>query len=381
VGPFSLIFWFSGLILLWTFAGYPLAVNILSRIHSKHWQKRPFTGSVSMIIAAYNEEEVIRGKVNNCLALDFTPAKAEIIIVSDGSTDKTNAILSEFIGRSERLRIITYPRRAGKANALNLAVTHANGEILIFGDANVLVHEKSCQHLLAPFADPDVGVVCGHVLVRPRGTQEVAGESLYMRFEAALQRAEALLGSMVGVDGALFAMRRELFRPLAPGTILDDFSLSMEAPLAGQRIVYEKDALAVEEVVPSAANEFKRKVRIVAGGYQFLVDFLRSKRSFRAGMWFTFFSHKILRWLAPFFLFIILITNAFIVGDYGYRLFFLAQILFYLLAGIGFLKKELRLNYLFYLPYFFCVVNLAAFQGFFRFLALRQQALWDKVER
>jgi cellulose synthase/poly-beta-1,6-N-acetylglucosamine synthase-like glycosyltransferase len=375
------LFWFSGLILFWAFIGYPLAVNILSRIYAKTWQKGPYTGSVSMIIAAHNEEEVIRGKVDNCMALDFTPAKAEIIIVSDGSTDKTNAILSEFEGRSERLRIITYPRRAGKANALNLAVTQANGEILIFGDANVMAHEKGCQHLLAPFADPDVGVVCGHVLVRPRGTQEVAAEGLYMRFEAAVQLAEALLGSMVGVDGALFAMRRELFRPLAPETILDDFSLSMEAPLAGQRIVYEQDALAVEEVVPSAANEFKRKSRIVAGGWQFLKDFFKSGRSLSLGMWCAFISHKILRWLGPFFLLSLLITNLFLLGTSSYRLLFGSQMLFYLLAAVGFAIKALRRNFIVYLPYYFCVVNLAAMQGFLRFLFNGQKAMWSKVDR
>jgi len=376
-----LFFWLSFLLLGWTFAGYPLAVAALARFFPRPWQKKEFAGSVSMIIAAHNEEEVIRDKVENCLALDLGAAEAEIFIVSDGSTDKTNDILDEFVNRSERLRIITYHPRAGKANALNVAVAESRGEILVFGDANVMVGEKSCRSLLAPFADPEVGVVCGRVLVRARGEAEVAGESLYMKYEAAVQQAEALLGSMVGVDGALFAMRRSLFSPLRPEIVLDDFTLSMRAPVAGQRIVYEKDAVAVEEVVPSAANEFKRKARIVAGGYQYLAGFLRSGSSFSAEMWFAFISHKLLRWLAPFLLLLLFFANLFLLKSPPYAVLFAGQTIFYLLAVLGFLIKELRKNYLIYLPYYFCVVNFAAFQGFFRFLALRQQALWDKVAR
>lgn len=202
-----------------------------------------------------------------------------------------------------------------------------------------------------------------------------------MKYEAAVQEAEALLGSMVGVDGALFAMRRDLFRTLTPETILDDFTLSMQAPVRGQRIVYEKAAEAVEEVVPSAENEFKRKGRIVAGGYQFLADFLKSGDSLNPGMWFAFISHKVLRWLAPFLLLTFFATNIFLITIPLYLWLFAAQSCFYLLALLGFLKKELRRNYLVYLPYYFCVVNLAAFQGFFRFRSARQQAIWEKVER
>jgi len=381
MGFADLVLWISLLLLFWTFAGYPLTVVGLARFFARPWRRETYSGSVSMVIAAHNEEEVIRDKVENSLKLDFGPANSEILFVSDGSTDKTNNILAEFANSSERMRTLAYQPRAGKANALNVGVAQARGEILIFGDANVMVGEKSCQTLLSPFADPEVGAVCAHVLVRARGDQEVAGESLYMKYEAAVQRAEALLGCMVGVDGALFAMRRNLFHPLAPEIILDDFTLSMHAPLAGQRIVYEEEALAVEDVVPSAANEFKRKARIVAGGYQYLADFLKQDRRLSARMWLFFISHKILRWQAPFLLLILLGANLFLLGDARYLLLFEGQALFYLLAGLGFLSKKLRTNYLLYLPYYFCVVNLAALQGFFRFLALREQALWEKVER
>lgn len=202
-----------------------------------------------------------------------------------------------------------------------------------------------------------------------------------MRYEAVVQRAEAMLHSMVGVDGALFAIRRDLFRPLPQGIVLDDFMLSMQAPAARLRIVYAKEAEAVEEVVPSAKNEFKRKARIVAGGYQFLAPFARSGRTLSPGMWFALFSHKILRWLAPFFLLTLLVVNILLFDIASYRWLLAAQCVFYLLAALGFVIESLRRTYLIYLPYYFVVVNAAAFQGFFRFLAIREHVLWEKVER
>ncbi len=334
-----------------------------------------------MIIAAYNEEDVIREKMENCLNLDFGSADAEIIIVSDGSTDNTNAILKEFSEVSPRIRIITYQPRAGKPNALNMGVSKSRGQILIFSDANVMVGEGSCRTLLTPFADPTVGVVCGRVLVRDCGDREIAGESLYMKYEGVVQRASAQFWSMVGVDGALYAMRRDLFQPLAPSIILDDLMLTTQAPAAGQRIVYEKEAVAVEDAVPSVKNEFKRKARIVAGGYQNVAAFMRSSLTLSPSVWFVFLSHRILRWCAPFPLLLLFLSNICLLDIVGYRWLFGAQCAFYLLAILGVLISGLRRNYLVYVPYYFTMVNMAAFQGFYRFLTSQQQVLWDKVER
>jgi cellulose synthase/poly-beta-1,6-N-acetylglucosamine synthase-like glycosyltransferase len=377
----QIVFWLAFCLLAWTYIGYPLTMLLLSRVFAKPWQKAQFSGSVSMIIAAHNEEHVIREKVENCLNLDFGSAEAEIIIVSDGSGDGTNAILEEFSAVGPPLRVITYQPRAGKANALNVGASQSRGQILVFSDANVMVGEKSCRALLAPFADPAVGGVCGRVLLQARASQEVAGESLYMKYEGLLQRAEALLQSTVGVDGALFALRRDLFRPLDPGIILDDLMLSMQALTGRLRFVYEKDALAAEDAVPSVENEFKRKARIVSGGYQFLAAFRRSGLSLSPGLWFAFFSHKILRWCAPFPLLLLFFSNIGLLGVVGYRWLFGAQCAFYLLAALGVVRPGLRRNYLVYVPYFFAVINVAAFQGFFRFLASKQQVLWEKVER
>jgi len=334
-----------------------------------------------MVVAAHNEEDVIREKVQNCLMLDFGTTDWEIIIVSDGSTDDTNKILSEYMGASPRLHILTYEQRAGKSNALNVGVSHATGDVLIFSDANVMLEPDAPRNLLMPFADPMVGAACGKVLVRPRGTDEIAGESLYMKFEGMVQKAEGRFWSMVGIDGALFALRKELFRPLDPSVILDDFALSMEAPLAGKRIVYVEDACAVEEAIALASNEFKRKTRIVSGGYQYLAVLRNKKVKMDHRVWFSFVSHKILRWAAPMLMIGMFVSNVFLLRKRLFSYLLTGQFVFYFLALGAHCIPRLRKLHVFYIPYYFCVVNLAALAGLIRFLSARQNVLWDKVKR
>ncbi len=375
------IMWSSILIILWTFFLYPLVMLLVSRLRPNPWLQKPYRGKVSMIIAAHNEEDVIRDKVRNCLQVDFGKADDEVIIVSDGSTDKTNDILAEFGNISDRLKIITYQPRAGKAHALNIGFQESSGDVLIFSDANVILENDAPAKLLMSFADKHVGAVCGKVQVRGRGEDEIAGESLYMKMEGAIQRAEARFGNMVGIDGALFALRRELFRPLSKKVILDDFALAMEAVLAGKRIVYADEAHAVEEVEASTANEFRRKSRIIAGGYQYLAWLIRMKKTMAPAPLFSFISRKVLRWLAPLFMITALVTNFFLVPLFPYTLLFIGQIIFYLLALCGHFLPNLRNNHFFYLPYYFCSINTASLVGLWRFISRRQDILWDKVSR
>lgn len=375
------LFWIAIGSLVWTYALYPICIWLLARIRPRLWRDKEFNGQVSMIVAAHNEEDVIREKIENSLRLDFGPARSEVIFVSDGSTDATEQILEEYNESSDNIQILTYQPRAGKAQALNVGVENAKGDILIFSDANVMIDAKACKALLKPFYDNKVGAVCGRVLVKARGEQEVAGESLYMKYEGWIQRSEAKFNSMVGIDGALFALRRELFTPLRPEIILDDFTLSMEAPLAGLRIVYADDALAIEEVIPSVENEFKRKTRIVSGGYQYLAGLFKRDKSLGGVIWFEFISHKILKWTAPFAMMYGFWANIFFINQRGYLFLFSVQVIFYLLALVGHFCKDLRRVHLVYVPYYFCVVNLAAFIGFFRYWLQGQKALWDKVER
>ncbi len=378
---FTIVFWLSVFLILWTFFFYPLVILGLSRLRPITMRRTPYHGKVSMIIAAHNEEGVIAAKLDNCLQLDFGDADYEIIMVSDGSTDKTNEILARYAHASPHLRIITYEPRAGKAHALNVGFAQSSGDVLIFSDANVILDRDAPARLLERFADTRVGAVCGRILVRGRGDNEIAGESLYMRLEGMIQRAEARFGNMVGIDGALFALRRELFRELPREWVLDDFALAMEAVLAGQKIVYAEDARGVEEVEASTANEFRRKARIIAGGYQYLAWFVRTGKSMPPAALFSFFSRKVLRWKAPVFMITAFVTNIALMTDYPYNLFFAGQVIFYGVALAGLLLPRLRNNHFFYLPYYFCSINGASLVGLLRFILKRQPILWEKVRR
>jgi len=376
------LFWSSAFLVCWAFALYPAVIVAIAAVSGgRRWRSSPYTGRLSIVVAAHNEKAVIRAKVENSLTLDFGETDWELIIVSDGSDDGTNEILATFDHRHERLKIITYHPRQGKANALNVGLAAAIGDVIVFSDANVILEKMALGPLLAPFADPQVGAVCGRVLVKAEG-DEIAGESLYMLYEGGLQRAESVLSSMVGADGALFALRRECCRPLSAGTILDDFALSMEAPLTGKRIVYANDAKAVEEVIASAADEFRRKVRIVAGGFQYLAAEGKRLASLSPALIVFFLSHKLLRWIAPFLMMVVLTANlGLVVNDIFYMVVLALQGTFYGLAAIAYILPEYRKKHLFYLPYYFCTVNMAAFIGVLRFLAGRQMGLWKKVAR
>lgn len=373
--------WSSLFFLIWTYFIYPVLIWLLALLWPNPWSEHEFNGRVSLIIAAHNEEDVIKEKVENSLFLDFGDAEAEIIIVSDGSQDRTEEILGRYVDCSDKLKIVTYQPRSGKANALNTGCELASGDVLIFSDANVIIDAKSCIELLKPFFDKQVGAVCGKVLVRARGDDEVAGESMYMRYEGWVQRSESRVNSMVGIDGAFFAMRRELFAPLATNVILDDFSLSMEAPLAKTRIVYADRATAVEEIIPSADNELKRKARTISGGYQYLADLRTKEGSFSGFIWFELISHKILKWLAPWFLAITFCSNALLLSIPLYKLLFTLQCVFYFVAFLAAAVPFLRKVHVFYIPYYFCVVNYAAILGLRRFILHDERVLWEKVER
>jgi len=375
------IFYICSAGLVWTYVLYPLVIGALANISPHPWKRAPFRGKATMIIAAHNEEAIIGKKLQNCLELDFGPCTWEVIVVSDGSTDATETILTETASASNTLQIYMYQPRCGKAHALNVAEKKASGEILIFSDSNVFLEPDAPKELLAPFADERVGAVCARVLVRATEEKEIAGESLYMQYEARVQKAEAIFYSMVGVDGALFALRRELFRALSDEVILDDFTLSMRAPLSDMRIVYADKARATEETTGSAYDEFKRKARIVAGGLQFIRALHSMEGTLKPRFWFMLLSHKILRWAAPILLVGLLASSFFLSGRPLYTGALAGQSIFYALAACGLLIPKLRKNYFFYMPFYFCTVNAAAIVGFLRFLTGRQTVLWEKVQR
>ncbi|MFH1678407.1 MAG: glycosyltransferase family 2 protein [Candidatus Omnitrophota bacterium] len=380
----KLIFWlFSGL-MLYTYLGYPLLLMILAGFKSRPVKKALITPSLSFVIAAHNEEMVIADKICNTLSLDYPQDKLELIIVSDGSDDNTNSIIKNF--RDEKIRFFHYAQRKGKPFALNLAVSEAKGDILIFSDANVSYDKDALRNLARNFNDESVGCVCGDVLIKARGSSVNKAIIYYSRYDRWLRQKEGLINTMLGADGAMYALRRALYSEIPANTIADDLLISMGAAEKGYRTVYEEDARGVEYTALTFNEELKRKARVVAGGFQALRFLKVALNPFlRKMLFFQFISHKLLRWIAPLLILSIAVLNIAILRvDKGIYLISLTlQVCFYLAALLGMFFKLIsgKGKGIFYIPYYFCTTNLAAIVGICGLFIKKQTVTWKKAAR
>lgn len=359
---------------------YPLAVILASKLTANEAPAADYEPSVSFVIAAYNEAKVIRQKLVNTLALDYPREKLEIIVVADGSSDATPAIVAEFADRN--VICLFDPERRGKSHALNRAVAASRGEVAVLSDANNEFSRDALRWLVRALSRPRAGGVSGAKrIIENRDRAASIGDSLYWRYESMIKLAESRLGGTVAADGEIFAIRRELYRPIPPEVINDDAFLTMAVVLQGYRVGYEPRATATEEASISIAEDFRVKVRMVAGGYQFLA--LHGLALAGTGWFaFKFVSHKILRWLMPLFLIALLLISALRAGELPYALLLFAQGLFYGLAALGGLMPASRqASRLVYVPFYFTTMNLAAFAGLVKFLRGRQNVLWSKAAR
>ena len=366
------------------YVGYPLLVFVLSRLVGR--KPNPPTVPevdlpvVSLLVAAYNEELDIEERILNALALDYPSEKLEIVIASDGSTDRTNEIVRRYAPQG--VRLLAYPTNRGKTTVLNESVPQLRGEIVLLSDANTNMAADAVRRLAAWFRQPDIGVVCGRlVLTDPRTGRNVDG--LYWKYETFLKKCESRLGALLGSNGAIYAIRKSLFPTVRPGTLIDDFVIPLDAKRrSGCRIVYDDEAVAFEETAPTVRAEFRRRIRIGAGGFQ-SIGMLWPLLSPTCG-WvaLTFLFHKILRWTCPFFMLGAVVANLFLLGDPLYTALFGAQFGFYTLALLGhWLPAKPRcLRYL-RLPTMFVVMNAALFFGFFRWLLRPQTGTWKRTDR
>lgn len=374
----KVLFWSGTAIVAYTYVGYALVLLALRRLVRRRRGVATTSPPVTMIIAAYNEAAVIAAKVRNALDTSYPPDRLEVVVVSDGSTDATDRLAAEAAG--ERLRLLRSPERRGKAHAMNLGAAHATGTILLFTDANVFFDRDAVGCLARPFEDPWVGAVVGRVALRPEGSHEAVGESLYMRYERGLHQLESDVSSMVTVDGAMFAVRRSLYTPLAEDTVVDDFVTVMRIAERGYRIRYAPDATGWEGAAATVRDELKRKARIIAGGWQALAQMPSLLNPLRhPAIALQLISHKVLRWLVPLCLIAVAGATLALLRAPFYRLALAAQALFYALALASLLVPGLRRHRVCYFPYYFCAMNLAALLGLARFLLRSQSALWEKA--
>jgi poly-beta-1,6-N-acetyl-D-glucosamine synthase len=390
----GILFWFFVAAILYTYLGYPLLVTVLARLRPVPQYAQGETPSVTLLIAAYNEESVIERKIENSLKLDYPHQKLQILIAADGSDDRTVEIVQQF--SSQGIELSFDPARAGKMAAINRAMPNARGEIVIFSDANNSYAPNTLRELIIPFTDPSVGAVSGakHILKDDSTLGE--SEGLYWKFESFIKKQETRLGNCTGVAGEILAMRRELFTPPPARVINDDFYMGMHLLREGHRLVYAPNAKSFERVSPTTQDEIARRTRIVAGRFQAISmapDLLTFRRP--VVVW-QIVSHKFLRPLVPFGMIGALTANlaAVIIPPHQENLrllhlappyntlFLVVQILFYLTALAGStVERNTRLGKLVYLPTFLVNSNFAALAGLFRFLTGRQTALWKRIRR
>ena len=337
----EIVFWTSAFVIAYVYVGYPLLLAAWARVAARPPRKAAFAEggwpAISIIVAARNEAARLPARVENLLELDY-PGRREVIVVSDGSTDNPAAALAAFTSRAA-VRLIEVPA-GGKPLALNAGVAASTGEILVFADARQRFSAGALRALAANFSDPDVGGATGElVLDCESGTAaSTIGEGVgaYWKYEKALRRYEGLIRSTLGATGAIYALRRSLWRPLPAATLLDDVLAPMRAVLAGWRIVFEEEAVAEDRTAPNAAAEARRKRRTLAGNYQILAQEPRLLIPFVNPVWLQYASHKVGRLVVPWALLGALISSAVLIGRHWiYTAAFAAQAAFYALAAYG----------------------------------------------
>jgi cellulose synthase/poly-beta-1,6-N-acetylglucosamine synthase-like glycosyltransferase len=354
---------------------------MLARLRRLTVFKSNITPRASIVIACHNEAANIRARIKNLLECDYPADLLEIIVVSDGSTDFTEQIARRC--ESGRAQVFAYDRQKGKAVALNIGVQQASGEIIIFADARQRFEPDAIRQLAANFADPRVGAVSGELLLDAQaGVGE--GVGLYWKYEKWIRKSESLFNSVIGATGAIYAIRRELWQPLPPETILDDVCAPMRIAMAGHRVVFEEKARAHDRASQSAGREFSRKVRTLTGNYQ-LCQLMPRLLLPTNVLILQFYSHKLMRLAAPIFFLILLASNLAIValsstaeGALFYQASLAAQMIFYasVIAGAYLLKRKRKVKLLNF-AYVFSVMNAAALVGLFYFI-LGKRDVWAR---
>src|SRR6266540_4230619 len=373
----ELILWGSLLFLGYTYLGYPLILALWSWLGGRPVVRRPVTPKVTVIIAAWNEAGRLAARIENCLRQHYPPQRLEVVVVSDGSTDNTGTVVRRFDSR--HVRMMKLASRNGKAAALNWGVAAANGENIVFTDTRQRFALDAVAKLVSNFADPDVGAVSGElVLDSPRGYEGRDGVGQYWRIEKWIRRKEGEIDSVIGATGAIYAIRRELFRPLPLGAILDDVLIPMRIAMRGYRIAFEREALAFDRVSRNYQEEFRRKVRTLAGNYQAVTLCPDLVTPWRNRMFFQYVSHKLCRLAAPFALIALLLCNlALMERWFSYLL--MAQAVGYglALAGWGLARLGVRERWT-SAAFAFCFLNYAAVIGAIRYMT-RDTDLWRKA--
>ena len=379
----QILFWVSLWLTFYIYLGYFILIWLISRFYPEIQYEEPAEyPKISMIIAAYNEEKVIEQKIQNCLSLDYPPELLEILIGSDGSTDKTAEIILSF--RDSRMSSYIFENHSGKNSVLNKLVPKSSGSIIVFSDANILLQKNTLKFLVAPFQNESTGVVNGklQIPISANSTRHPTEKS-YWSAENALRRNETKIGTTFGVIGAIYAIRRSLVKEIPTDiSVIDDTFIKMSVLERGFNIVHADNAIATETVIDSMFIEMKRRMRICArnlNGVRYYKSLMNPRNGYIAlGIW----SHKILRWLAPFPLIVLLLTSFLLKDIPFYHEAAIIELAVIIMAFFGIILNilKIKVKYLTYAAYFF-VINFGLLVGFFKFLLGTQKPYWEPTDR
>jgi cellulose synthase/poly-beta-1,6-N-acetylglucosamine synthase-like glycosyltransferase len=374
----SVILIISVVLIAYTYAGYPALVYVLSRAFGRRVKAADITPKISVIIAAYNEERDIARKIEETLALDYPEGKLEVIVASDCSTDRTDELVKGFAGRGVILH--RRPERLGKTSAQNHAVLISTGEVLVFSDATTRYEPDALRKIVRSFADPEVGCVTGNVVYVARSATAVGmGLRSYWGYEFFIKQSESRLGSLLGVCGCLYAVRRSAYVQLDPD-MSSDFVIASEIHLQGLRTVYDPEAVSSEDTNKRGREEFRMRVRIIEQTMSALHRYRRVLSIHKHKMFaFQMISHKALRYAVPFLLILAFCANLPLLWSGGvYRMAFIGQAAFYLLAIVGWLSDRagLKLGPLAF-PYYLVLSNAASLVAFKKFISGESHVTWE----
>jgi poly-beta-1,6-N-acetyl-D-glucosamine synthase len=381
VSALGVAFWVCAGSLCYIYLGYPVLAWMLARAVPRPWRKAPFTGSFSVVIAAHNEASVLPVKIRSLLASNVAGQMVEIIVASDGSTDNTEAVLRELGER--RVRFVGFSDRRGKATVLNDAIPLCRSDVVILTDARQEVAPEALGLVLSGFADEQIGVVSGELVFRHPAGGVQGSIDAYWRYEKFVRKQESRRASVPGATGALYAIRKKLFRSIPSDTLLDDVLIPMQAMAQGYRCVLEDGAVVYDEPSGTPEEEAVRKRRTLAGNAQLLEFHPEWLLPWAHPAWFQFVSHKILRLLSPLLLVVGLATNMALVATGGWSAVFgsllLLQALFYALAGLGWLCQRCRCSMgVWSAPFMFVALNVTTALAVVDALCGRYKATWQR---
>jgi cellulose synthase/poly-beta-1,6-N-acetylglucosamine synthase-like glycosyltransferase len=375
----AVIFWSSAVALFYTYAGYPLLVALVSALKHRKVRRAAIEPTVSVIITAYNEERDLTAKLDNTLALDYPRDLLEIIVASDCSTDRTDDITREFAVHGVRLH--RQSERLGKTAAQNAAVEQARGEIILFSDATSLYEPDVLRAIVPNFADAKVGCVAGRLIYVDGSDSHVGrGARSYWNYETFLKKHESRAGSLIGASGCLYAVRRSAYVPLYHEAC-SDFIIATKMVEQGLRAIYEPDAVCTEQTNRQTDKELKMRVRIIAQTFTDLWRHRAMLNPFRSGFYAVqLLSHKVMRYLVPFFLMGLFIGSAVLASGLFYRIMFAAQLAGYACPALAWMLDRVGIrSRLLAFPQYFILANLASLIACYQFLRGERYARWEPI--